>query len=138
MNSIISCWFIWHRALNCPMCIRQYYRNGHNHPHPISSSCNTMKFPGRGFQWMGLWTKLTRHSARGSWFDQILIITVTNPMHGPHCKNYYHCHFLKQLFYFPKKNPKQVTSEWGSYLRSYKLDQDIFPGDQLAKNLMLH
>merc|ERR1712088_747622 len=27
---------------------------------------------------------------------------------------------------------EKVTSEWGSYLRSYKLDQDIFPGLGLA------
>ena len=34
-----------------------------------------MTFPGRGFQWMGWWTKLTRPSARGSWFKHTFTLS---------------------------------------------------------------
>ena len=97
-------------------------------------------------------------SARGSWSNQIPITAVTNiiqtwypchsvkklvqpnphhqhhPMHPPHCKTCYPCHSVKQLVHF--HFPKQVTSEWGSYLRSYKLEQDIFPGSQITSALL--
>ena len=32
----------------------------------------------------------------------------------------------------------QVTSEWGSYLRSYKVEQDIFPGMACKSKTQLH
>ena len=64
-----------------------------------------IKLPGRGWRWMGLWTKLTRHSARGSWF--VLNEAYPHPhhhqhypMHCLHCKNSYSCLSVKQLFHF--------------------------------------
>ena len=32
----------------------------------------------------------------------------------------------------------QVTSEWGSYLRSYKVEQDIFPGMACKSKTQFH
>ena len=86
------------------------------HDHPPSSS-----FSGRGWPWTEWWMRLTRRSVRGSWLVH---------------------HHSQSLFDLKQShqtavslspiNAKQVTSEWGSYLRSYKLDQDILPGGQIS------
>ena len=67
--------------------------------------------------------RLTRRSVHGSWLV-------------------HHHHHSQSLFDLKQShqtavslspiNAKQVTSEWGSYLRSYKLDQDILPGGQIS------
>ena len=131
-------------------------------------------FPGRGSQWMGLWTKLTRPSARGSWFKHTFTLSSYFDFHFQFVEagsitlsSYFNFHlqpvtagsnksssplsptlsiassslqnFLSlsfcQVLSFTL-SPKQVTSEWGSYLRSYKLEQDIFPGSQITSALL--
>ena len=81
----------------------------------------SVTFSGRGWPWTEWWMRLTRRSVRGSWLVH---------------------HHSQSLFDLKQShqtavslspiNAKQVTSEWGSYLRSYKLDQDILPGGQIS------
>ena len=84
---------------------------------PPSSS-----FSGREWPWTEWWMKLTRRSVHGSWLvhhHHPSIIIWSKPSH-------------QTAVSLSPINAKQVTSEWGSYLRSYKLDQDILPGGQIS------
>ena len=48
------------------------------------------------------------------------------------------CLSLSQYFALWHYFFSQVTSEWGSYLRSYKVEQDIFPGMASKSKTQFH